>query len=433
MATLKERLIERENKEGSFRVGLVGAGQMGTGLISQMEKMHGMKIVAVADVVPNRAAESYQEAGINPNDIFWEKGNLEKAGELVQSGKRIASYSSDFLVNIPGLDAIVESTGIPKVGAAVCSQAIEAGKPVINMNVETDATIGYYLTKKAMEKGVVYSLVAGDEPGAIKEIYDFADALGFEIVTIGKGKNNPLDRTATPETLKERAMSKDMSVKMLCSFVDGTKTMVEMTAIGNATGFAPEVRGAYGPKCTVQDLPKMFVPKSAGGIFEHKGVVDYAVGPAPGVFVIITTDQPKIRKDLNYLGVSGNGNYWSLYRPYHLANLETPITIAHVLLDGAETLNTKLVPVAETITVAKKDLKPGDTIDYLGGYTVYGLIEKVSIAKEENLVPLGISVGGKIIRPVKMGEAVSYDDIELVEDNLIVKLRREQDKMISGL
>lgn len=432
MATLKERLIEREKSEGPFKIGLVGAGQMGTGMISQMEKMYGLKVVAVADVQPNRAAEAFSEAGVRENEVQWIEDDLDKAGALIRDSQRVATHLSEFLVEIPGLDAIVESTGIPNVGAMICQQAIDAGKPIINMNVETDATIGYYLTKKAMEKDVIYSLVAGDEPGSIKEIFDFADALGFEIVTIGKGKNNPLDRTATPDSLKQRAASKNMSVKMLCSFVDGTKTMVEMTSVGNSTGFAPEVRGAYGPTCRVEDLPKVFVPKSAGGIFNEKGAVDYAVGPAPGVFVIITTDQPKIKRDLNYLGLSGQGDYWCLYRPYHLANLETPITIAHVMLDRAETLNTKKVPVAETITIAKKDLKPGEMIDALGGFTVYGMIEKAEVARDHNFVPLGLTIGGRIKKTVKLGEPIRYDDIDLDEDQLIVQLRKEQDRMIYG-
>lgn len=432
MATLKERLIEREQKFGSFRIGLVGAGQMGTGLISQMEKMYGLKVAAVADVQPTRASESFSEAGVEEAQVHWVNDDLAKAGALIKEGERVATHSSEFLVEIPGLDAIVESTGIPNIGAMICQQAINAGKPIINMNVETDATIGYYLTKKAIEKDIIYTLVAGDEPGSIKEIYDFADALGFEIVTIGKGKNNPLDRTATPDKLKSQADSKNMSVKMLCSFVDGTKTMVEMTSVGNATGFAPEVRGAYGPKCKVEELPKVFIPKSAGGIFNEKGVVDYAVGPAPGVFVIITTDQPKIKKDLNYLGLSGQGDFWCLYRPYHLANLETPITIAHVMLDKAETLNTKKIPVAETITIAKRDLNPGDTIDALGGFTVYGMIEKAVIAREQNLVPLGLTIGATIKNPIKQGEAICYSDVELDESQLIVKLRKEQDQILFG-
>ncbi len=430
MATLKEELIAAEETKGSFRIGLVGAGQMGTGMISQIEKMHGLKIVAVSDIMPTRAKDAYIESSVDEGLVHWVDDDISKADELIKEAQRVATHSSEFLAQIPSLDAIVEATGIPNIGAEICYQAIHAGKPVINMNVETDATIGYILTKMAMEKGVVYSLVAGDEPGSIKELFDFADALGFEIVTIGKGKNNPLDRTATPETLAKTAQQREMSAKMLCSFVDGTKTMVEMTSIGNATGYAPEVRGAYGPKCTVNELPKVFVPKSAGGIFEAPGAVDYAIGPAPGVFVIITTDQPKIKKDLNYLGLSGHGDFWSLYRPYHLANLEAPITIANVVLHQKETLNHKIPPVAETITVAKKDLQPGDVIDGLGMFTIYGMIEKASVAREENLVPMGLAVGGTMLKPVKMGEAIRYEDIQLREDDLICKLRREQDNLL---
>ncbi len=433
MSTLKERLIERENIDGPYRVGLVGAGQMGTGLISQVEKMHGLKVVAVSDVIPNRAFDAYVEASVDPKIIYWEDENLDKADQLILDGKRIATHSSDFLVKIQALDAIVECTGIPNVGALVCNQAIEAGKPIINMNVETDATIGYYLTQKAISKGVVYSLIAGDEPGSIKEIYDWADALGFEIAMIGKGKNNPLDRSGNPTNLADRAKAKNMSPKMLASFVDGTKTMVEMTSIGNGVGFVPEVRGGFGPTCDWRDLAKVFVPKDAGGIFSSKGFVDYAVGPAPGVFVVITTDQPKIMADLNYLGLTGGKNgYWSLYRPYHLANLESPITIANVVMDRRETLNMKFKPVCESITVAKKDLQPGETIDALGGYTVYAMIDKAEVARSENLVPIGCAVGGVLTQPVKQGEAIRYDQIQLREQDLIVQLRREQDHMVWG-
>ena len=255
MTTLKEDLFLREKDHGPFSIGLVGAGQMGTGLISQIEKMHGMKIVAVSDIADTRAFDAYVEAGVEKENIHWVEDDFEKADQLIKDGQRVATHSSKFLANIPALDAVVECTGVPEVGAIICLQAIEAGKPIINMNVETDATIGYFLAKEADKKDVLYSLIAGDEPGSIKEIYDFADALGFEIYMIGKGKNNPLDRTATPTTLADRAKSKDMSAKMLCSFVDGTKTMVEMTSIGNGTGYMPEVRGAHGPVCAVQDLP----------------------------------------------------------------------------------------------------------------------------------------------------------------------------------
>jgi predicted homoserine dehydrogenase-like protein len=429
--SLRERLHARAQQHGPIRVGLVGAGQMGEGLISQMERMEGMSVVATADVIPGRAAAAYAGSNVPSAKVMSIDDDVAKASQLIQEGQRIATTRSDWLVQIPALDVIVECTGIPEVGAKICFEAIEAGKNIVNMNVETDCTIGYWLARRALEKKVIYTLIAGDEPGTIKEIYDFADALGFEIVTVAKGKNNPLDRTANPDTVRARAAEQMMSPKMLASFVDGTKTMVEMTSIGNAIGYAPEVPGAYGPKCKVEDLAKVFVPKSAGGIFNAPGAVDYAIGPAPGVFVIITTDQPKIIRDLKYLGLNGHGNYWALYRPYHLANLEAPISVARAVLDNEVTLATYRPPVAETVACAKRDLKPGDKIDALGGYTVYGLIERVEVSQAENMVPLGLIVGAVMTKPVKAGEPIRISDVTLNVSQTIVRLRHEQDRMLS--
>jgi len=432
MKTLRERLRQYEEDNGHpIRVGLVGAGQMGTGLISQMELMEGMKAIAVTDVLPGRSYEAYLEAGVS-GDLVEKAASANEAKNLISSGKRAALESTDELLKIPSLDIVVKSTGIPEVGAQVCFKAIEAGKNVVNMNVEADATIGYFLGQKARETGVVYTLAAGDEPGAIKEIYDFADGLGFEILAVGKGKNNMLNRASNPDSVAEKAKNKKMSPKMLASFEDGTKTMVEMTSIANAIGFEPEVRGAYGPNVSVQDLPKVFSPEGNGGILKGKKVVDYAVGPAPGVFVIITTDREKIVRDLNYLGLSGHDGYWCLYRPYHLANLETPISIANAVLNGLSTLVCLQPPTAETITVAKKDLKKGDKIDALGGFTVYGMIEKFSIAKKEKLLPLGLAVGAVLNKDLPLGSALTYDDVELDTSQMIYELRQKQDKLIEN-
>jgi predicted homoserine dehydrogenase-like protein len=431
MKTLRERLKEYETTQGHpIRVGLVGSGQMGTGLIGQMELMDGMKAIAVTDVIPGRSYDAFLEADV-PAGLVQKAADAAQAEKIIAAGKRAALESTDELLKISALDIIVESTGIPEVGAQVCSRAIEAGKHVVNMNVEADATIGYYLGQKAQEAGVVYTLAAGDEPGAIKEIYDFADALGFDIVAVGKGKNNLLNRSSNPENVAEKAHQKQMSPKMLASFEDGTKTMVEMTSIANAIGFAPEVRGAHGPKVTVQDLPKVFCPQEAGGILSSTKVVDYAIGPAPGVFVIITTDREKIIRDLNYLGLNGHNGYWCLYRPYHLANLETPISIANAVLNGLSTLVCLRPPTAETIAVAKKDLKTGEKIDALGGFTVYGMIEKASVAKEEGLLPLGLAVGAILKRDVPQGSVLTYDDLELDKAQRIYQLRQQQDQMLA--
>ncbi|MDW8316918.1 MAG: SAF domain-containing protein [Anaerolineae bacterium] len=431
--SLRERLRRRAQSQGPIRVGLVGAGQMGAGFISQTEKMEGMRVVATADVVPGRAAEAYRESGVPADQIVSLDEHPERAAELIQQGRRIATTDANFLVQIGALDVVLECTGVPEVGAQVCYAAIQAGKHIVNMNVEADATVGYALAHLAAQRGVVYSLVAGDEPGSIKELYDFADALGFEVVYVGKGKNNPLDRSATPAQLEEAARRQQMNPKMLASFVDGTKTMVEMTSIGNGVGFAPEVTGGRGPRCSVQELPLVFVPKEAGGVFEGVRAVDFAIGDvAPGVFVTITTDQPKVIRDLRYLRLLGNPrhDYWVLYRPYHLANLEAPLTVARVVLDGEETLATHRPPVAETVAYAKRDLHPGERIDALGGFTVYGMIERAERARANQEVPLGLVVGGVVTRPIVAHQPIHYDEIELNTKQRIVQLRQEQDRLL---
>lgn len=431
MKTLRERLKQYEEENGHpIRVGLVGAGQMGTGLISQMDLMDGMEGTAVTDVIPEKSYQAFLEAGVD-EDVVKAANKAPDAEGFIAEGNRAALESTDELLKISNLDIIVESTGIPEVGAIVCNKTIDAGKHIVNMNVEADATIGYYLGQKSKQAGVVYSLAAGDEPGSIKELYDFADALGFEIVAVGKGKNNILNRFSNPESVAEKAKKKQMSPKMLASFEDGTKTMVEMTSIANAIGFEPEVRGAYGPEVTVQDLPKVFSPKEAGGILTQTKVVDYAIGPAPGVFVIITTDREKIIRDLNYLGLSGHNGYWCLYRPYHLANLETPITIANAVLNGLSTLVCLQQPTTETITTAKRDLQAGENIDALGGFTVYGMIEKVSVAQKENLLPLGLAVGATLKKDIPTGTAFRYADVDLDESQTIFKLRQKQDQLLN--
>ena len=427
--SLNDLLRAREESGNPIRVALVGAGQMGRGMISQMERMMtGMCVVAVADIVLDRVISAYQEAGI-PNEGIAVVEDQQGAEKAVEQGKRVATRNALLLPELSSTEVVIEASGVPDVGARVAFHSILHKKHVVMLNVETDVTVGYLLKSLADNAGVVYTVSAGDEPGATKELYDFASAMGFRIVAAGKGKNNPLDREATPDKLAAEAAAKKMSPKMLCTFVDGTKTMVEMTALSNATGLTVDRRGMHGPVATVEQLPQLFSLQSQGGILRQEGVVDYALGSvAPGVFVIVTTDQGAVIEDLQYLKV-GHGPNWVLYRPYHLANLETPLSAARAVLLGETTIATVRKPIAETITVAKRDLKVGEKLDGIGQCTFYGSIERADIATQEGLLPLGLAQGAVLLADVAKGQPLTYDQVALDPKSMIVHLRALQDHM----
>ncbi|MEW5959341.1 MAG: hypothetical protein AB1801_16545 [Chloroflexota bacterium] len=424
-------LLQENHRAGKIiRAGIVGAGQMGEGLACQMEMMYGMRATAIADIVPDRARQTFESANVPPEQVI-ETSDASLAATAMAEGRRVATTDSSMLAGLPGLDIVVEATGVPEVGAQVTLNAILNRKHVLQMNVETDATVGYLLRSLARAANVVYSLSAGDEPGSTMELFDFASSLGFKVICAGKGKNNPLDRTANPDTVAEEARAKQMNPKMLASFKDGTKTMVEMTSLGNAIGFVPDVRGMHGPKATRDTLAQVYIPQEEGGILEQTNVVEYGLGIAPGVFVVFTTDHPKIVRDLQYLSM-GKGPYWALYRPYHLTSLETPISIARAVLNSETTVATDRPPVAETITVAKQALKAGAKIDSLGGFSVYGLIERADVAHRENLLPLGLAAGSRLVRDMPQGSILTYDDVELDDSLTIVHLRRLQDQLAAS-
>lgn len=290
------------------------------------------------------------------------------------------------------------------------------------LNVETDVTIGMYLANKANKNNVVYSVANGDEPVACKELYDFSVDLGFEIVCVGKGKNNPLDQTANPDTCLEKATKKNMNPKMLASFEDGSKTMIEMTALANAINLPPDQIGMNGPVSSVEELNKVLIPQADGGVLSESGRVDYAFGPAPGVFSIVKSDNPTVIEEMEYLSM-GEGPYYTLYRPYHLASIEAPRSIGMAIINNEPGLQPKSW-IAEVIGHAKKDLKKGEKIDGIGGFATYGVTYPV--ANTDNLIPLGLLEGATVIKELKKGEPITKDSVELPE-NLINSLRKLQE------
>lgn len=425
----RQRLLARRSELGRpVRVGLVGAGQMGRGFIDQVHRIAGMDVVAVADVQPGLAETALHAAGI---DTVATNADVGSMSEAVAAGGHVALESAELLTQLP-VDVVIEASGIPSVGAATAMRSILAGKDVGLLTVETDVTVGLLLHRLAAASGVVYSVCRGDEPVEAKQLVDYALDLGFDVVCAGKGKNNTFDRTGTPDTLTDEAHRRGMNPKMLTSFVDGSKTMIEMTALSNATGLRVSRRGMHGPTTTVDQLAHVFTTTDEGGLLERPGVVDYAMGPvAPGVFCVARTDRKLVREGMAYL-LMGDGPTYAFYRPYHLANLEASLTVASAVLDRVP----DLAPVgwtAEVVATAKRDLHGGETIDGIGGHTVYGVIEDAGTAADQRLLPLGLAGGAALVRDVPQDQSLTYADVELDESSLIVQLRRLQDTMLPEL
>jgi predicted homoserine dehydrogenase-like protein len=289
-------------------------------------------------------------------------------------------------------------------------------------------TIGAYLKREAKRLGVVYTLGAGDEPSSCMELINFVQGLGYPIIAAGKGKNNPLNIDATPDAYMEEAKRRNMNVRMLVEFVDGSKTMVEMAAISNATGLVPDVPGMHGPAATLDQLEHVLCPTADGGVLSLKGVVDYSVGKgvAPGVFVIAEMAHPRVRERMHDLKL-GAGPYFKFIRPYHLTSLEVPLSCARAVLYGTPDMQPLDVPTSEVCAVAKKDLSVGERLDAIGEYTYRAWIMTVGDAVKSNAVPCGLIENGKVTKPIKKGELLTNANIAIDTTAKIVTLRKRQD------
>ncbi|RYU13390.1 NAD(P)H-dependent oxidoreductase [Nocardioides iriomotensis] len=420
----RARLQAREAEIGRpLRVGLVGAGQMGRGFAAQLLRMPGVSLSAVLDVQRDRAEEALTQAGITPDGAT----TTDAAVQAIENGGSVALGGIDELGALP-LDVVVEATGVPDVGARVALESLLSGKGIATLNVESDVTIGALMKVVAEKAGAIYSVCRGDEPVETKILVDYARDLSFDVVCAGKGKNNPLDIYATPESLAERARTKQMNPKMLCSFVDGSKAMIEMAALANTTGLGVSTRGMHGPPSTVPELHQTFALKEDGGVLEKAGVVDYCTGPvAPGVFVVVRTDDPYVNHEMTYLQM-GDGPYFSLYRPYHLASIEAPLTVCEMALDNRPSLVAEHW-TAEVGATTKRALQAGEKIDGVGGMMVRGLIDDASDFARDGAVPLGVLAGATLKHDVPVDHLLTYDDVDLDESSTIVKLRRMQDAM----
>jgi predicted homoserine dehydrogenase-like protein len=428
---LARELAERADQGRPVRIGVIGSGEMGTDLVTQCMLMKGVQVCAISTRRPHTARAAIRIA-YGDEAKAAEAGNDTQLTQAIETGK-IAVTSNELLVKNPLVDVVVDATGKPGVAADFDLLAMEHGKHVVMMNVEADVTIGPYLKKQADRLGVVYSVGAGDEPSSCMELIEFATALGYRIVAAGKGKNNPLNHDAVPDEYREEAERRNMNPRMLVEFVDGSKTMVEMAAIANATGLVPDVPGLHGPKADRDELARVLIPREDGGILNRKGVVDYTIGKgvAPGVFVIVEATHPRIIERMDDLHV-GKGPYYSFFRPYHLTSLEVPLTAARIILTGKPDMVPLPKPVAEVCALAKRDLAAGETLDAIGETCYRSWTMSVADARAKGALPVGLLEGGKVLKPVKKGELLTADNATPDTTTRLYCLRKMQDEMLYG-
>lgn len=430
---LARDLALRAEEGRPVRIGLVGCGEMGTDIVTQVARMPGLEVAAIADTRAERARQAVSIA-LRPEDSAGEASGDGAMSALIEAGRTAIVSDASLIVENGLIDVVIDATGKPAVGAAIGLKAMENGKHLVMMNVEADVTIGAYLKHAASKLGVVYSLGAGDEPSSCMELIEFVSAMGHRVVAAGKGKNNPLNHDATPDQYREEAERRNMNPRMLVEFVDGSKTMVEMAAIANATGLVPDKPGMHGPAATRDELSRVLCPVEDGGVLSKKGCVDFSVGKgvAPGVFVIAEMDHPRLRERMADLKL-GEGPYYTFFRPYHLTSLEVPLTCARAVLYGKADMVPLDRPVAEVCAVAKRDLKPGDTLDAIGEYAYRSWIMTAADARAANAVPCGLLEGGTVTAPIRKGELLTYANAAPDPASGLVALRRKQDELVASL
>ena len=421
-----ERLLALEKP---IMVGIVGAGEFTAGIVSQSARIKNLEVMWIADLKPEAGERVLLQAGYPREDIAF-ADSVEKAVRLSQAGKRVVLEDGLLLPRMPAA-VLCDATGDPEFGARFAVNAIEQGKHVVVVNIESDCGIGAILRRKADASNVVYTQADGDQPSLIKGMFDWAACLGLRVETLGKWT-----------CFMPRAEEGSVYNRVNEGFLDGSKNQVEMCCVANMTGFVPDVRGMHMPTVTLKEIPDVLCAKDCGGIFENSGVVDVVQclhdGDNPerhlhgGVFMIIEANHEMLGKVTGSKGfiTSKDGRRVLLYRPFHLVGIETPISILRAALYGEATASPLPIPAADVIAVAKQDLTAGDILDGIGGRTVRGAIERRETAKKEDLLPLILAENVRLRVPVGKGQPLTYSAVEKQEDRFLWQLRMSQDAFI---
>lgn len=423
MIMVDQALEKRKQAGNPVRVAMIGAGFMGRAIaLNILTGVPGMDLVAIANRSLDGARRAYREAGVDSVVTAETREELERA---IASGKHAVTEDAMLVCEAAGIEAIIEVTGQVEFGAHVTLKAIENGKHVILMNAELDATLGPILKVYADRAGVVLTDTDGDEPGVAMNLYRFVKTMGYQPVAAGNIKGL-IDHYRTPDTQRAFAAKYNQSAHMVTSFADGTKISLECTILANATGFHVGKRGMYGPSCAdVREAATLFPADQ----LLNGGLVDYVLGAEPrtGAWVLGYTDHPTKKFYLDLFKM-GSGPFYCFYTPYHLPPLQLPSSVARAVLFHDATVAPLGAPVCDVITAAKRDLKAGEVLDGIGGFTSYGLIENSDVCQTMDMLPMGLSQGCRLKRDIPKDEILGYADVVLPEGRLVDKLRAEQNR-----
>jgi predicted homoserine dehydrogenase-like protein len=444
---LYAKLRERAAQGKPLRVGLIGAGKFGTMYLSQARKTPGIHVTAVADLAPERARASLERTG-------WERERFaaQSFAAAAKSGATHITEDSARLIAAAEVDIVIDATGNPAAGIRHALACCEHGKHIIMVNVEADALAGPLLARRAEAAGIVYSLAYGDQPALICEMVDWARAAGFEVIAAGKGtKYLPVYHESTPDTVwghygfsPEMVAKGDFNAQMFNSFLDGTKSAIEMAAVANVTGLAPAPEGLNFPPCGVDDLARVMRPRTRGGQLHHAGQVEVISSLERdgrpvfrdlrwGVYVSFAADTPYVERCFKEYGLvtDDSGCYSAMYKPYHLIGLELGISVASVGLRREPTGSARAF-LGDVVATAKRDLKAGELLDGEGGYTVYGKLMPAADSLALGGLPLGLAHKVKLVNPVAAGHPVRWSDVVVDAAGEAVRFRREMESLLGA-
>lgn len=424
MRVLKETLAKRERNKQPINVAIVGSGWFGSGVIRELYHWPCLRPRLIITRTKERALQSLRHVGVKASEIA-QVSSVKEYHQANKSNKFIISENLGLIRDLKNIDVVFEATGDVEIGAQCAVDTIEQGIHFLTANIEMDATVGFAVDALAKKKGVVYSAGDGDQPSVLSRMIDEIKLYGFEIVVAGSCKGF-LDVHQTPEGVKPWVRP-GHNPRMITAFSDGTKQALEMTSLANGTGLIPDVRGMHGSTTTKKTLVQDFLK-----IIKQEGIVDYAMGikdidEAAGVFVVGKREDKFVSADFDYLK-KGKGPYYLFFRGHHLCYFETAKSIAEAAIFKTATLPHKK-RVADVLTVAKKDLKVGEKLDGIGGFTVYGLIDKAEVVKKENLLPVGLSEYSIVKENIDKDTVITYDKADFPREKLAIKLRREEEKV----